>query len=53
MKYIKSIEKMYIRNQKDKILSLWRELYNNKDITEKNFLDNYYNYFIKPNTLWK
>lgn len=47
MNYIKVIEKNYLKNQKEKILYLSRELYFNWDITKEKLEDVYFYNFIR------
>ena len=47
MKYIKSLEEIYLKNQKEKILIFSTELYNSWDITKEQLQETYYHLFIK------
>ena len=41
-----NMQKQYNLNQREKILSLARELWRNKEITYKQLLDTYFNLYI-------
>ena len=49
MNYLKSIEKAYLRNQKEKIISLARELISKNEITSSQLVDTYYYLYINNN----
>ena len=49
MNYLKSIEKAYLRNQKEKIMSLARELISKNEITSNQLVDTYYYLYINNN----
>lgn len=42
MNYIKVIEKIYLRNQKEKILDFWRELYKTWEINLEQLKETYF-----------
>lgn len=52
MDYIKAIEKIYLREQKNKILDLARDLYHDWEITLNQLQDTYFLQFMKKSKIY-